>query len=93
MTNYTNASERERLEKLGIQATYPSNKFPDFAVIIQPVLQKLLMFLTAGDQPRIWRVNYGKTVLWNAYDPVSDCRVEGISESELRSWLEKRYTR
>ena len=93
MTNYTNASDRERLEQLWIQATDPSKNFPNFAVIIQPVLQKLLMFLTAGDQPRIWRVYHGKTQLWNAYDPISDCRVEGLSESELRSWLEERYTR
>lgn len=93
MTNYTNASDRERLEKLWIQSTKSSNKLPDFSVIVLQILQNLLMFLTAGDQPRIWRVSNGKTFLWNAYDPVSDCRVEGLSESELQLWLEERYTR
>ncbi len=87
MTYYTNASERELLEKIWQQDKQSLN----FTQVLRQVFQRLFTVLTAGDQPRVWQVSDGKNRLWNAYDPVTDCQIEGVSEAELRVWLEERY--
>jgi hypothetical protein len=38
----------------------------------------------------VWRTRDGNgEILWNAYDPISDRKIRGVSEELLRSWIER----
>lgn len=93
MVNFTTASPRDRLEKQWIKQTQKYSFFEKIFGQVHAILQPFIQNLIAGDQPRVWQVRQSGKLYWNAYDPVSQCRVEGLSESEMRAWLEHRYNR
>jgi hypothetical protein len=93
MVNFTTASQRHQLEQ---QWSQPTKKYPFFSRIsaqFYVIFQQVIQTLIASDQPRVWQIQHHGTSYWNAYDPVSQCRVEGLSDSEMRAWLEHRYNR
>lgn len=59
---------------------------------LSKVLSRLMEFLVAGDELRIWQSSdrFGNTV-WNAYDPVTNRSTSLDSEAELRTWIEERH--
>jgi hypothetical protein len=91
MVNMTTASQRDRLEKLWVKQTKKPQLFDGIFTQFYAIFQSFIQSLTTGEQPRVWQVQQQGTKAWNAYDPVSQCRVEGLSESEMRAWLEHRY--
>ncbi len=93
MTNSTATSNREQLEKLWIQQIQKPKLADRIQSKINQIFQQLIRGLITGDQPRVWRSSQQGKNTWNAYDPVSRCQVEGLSESEMRGWLEQRYNR
>lgn len=51
-------------------------------------------FVSVSDEPRLWKtVSANGETLWNAYDPKTNHYVEGMTEQNMRIWLEERYTR
>ncbi|MEM8505300.1 MAG: hypothetical protein AAF716_19370 [Cyanobacteria bacterium P01_D01_bin.1] len=52
----------------------------------------VLSLLSVSSDPHVWATcnAAGKTV-WNAEDPISGKVILGVSETELRVWLEERY--
>jgi hypothetical protein len=91
MVNFTTASPRDRLEKQWIKQTQKHSLFDQISAQVYAILQPFIQNLTTGDKPRVWQVRQSGKLYWNAYDPVSHCRVERLSESEMRAWLEHRY--
>lgn len=53
--------------------------------------KSFLLNLKSSTEPRVWheRDREGNT-LWNAYDPVTGKSVYGITEHEMRIWIEHR---
>lgn len=91
MVNLTTNSQREQLETLWIQQTEKPQIVEGVKAKFYAIFQQFIQVLTTGDQPRVWQVSQQGTSCWNAYDPVSHCRAEGLSELEMRAWLEERY--
>ncbi|WP_404788743.1 hypothetical protein [Altericista sp. CCNU0014] len=49
-------------------------------------------YFTAGSEPYVWETtNAAGYPQWNAYDPTTRTAIEGVSEAELRIWLEERH--
>ncbi len=59
---------------------------------LNTLLQTLAYQLCGSSDPYIWSTQdaSGQTI-WNANDRASDKIIRNASETELRSWLEKRY--
>lgn len=93
MVNLTTASQRDRLEKQWTQQTQSKPLLNRISAHVYTILKPFIQHLTTGNHPRVWQVQQQGKSCWNAYDPVSQCRVEGLSESEMRAWLEHRYNR
>ncbi len=93
MVNLTNNSQRDSLEQLWIQQTKKPQIIYRIPAYVHQFFQQFILGLITADQPRVWQVIQNGTSRWNAYDPVSQCRVEGLSEPEMRAWLEERYNR
>ncbi|MEB3882578.1 hypothetical protein [Lyngbya sp. CCY1209] len=50
--------------------------------------------MTAGTEPKIWSsVSASGKVEWNVYDPFDGRSASGLTETQVRSWLEERYNR
>jgi len=50
--------------------------------------------ITAGTEPKVWSsVNESGEVEWNVYDPFGGRSASGLTETQVRSWLEERYDR
>jgi len=54
---------------------------------------KFVSFLTPPtSEPRVWCSQDDQgNCYWNAYDPLSNNSIRGVSEDNLRIWLEDRY--
>lgn len=53
---------------------------------------RLSRWMFDGDEPKVWKkINRSGVTIWHVYDPVSNMHATFDSESEIRSWLEKRY--
>jgi hypothetical protein len=54
--------------------------------------QSLSTHLNSSSDPYVWQTEAANgQIVWNAYDPVTQRRIERVSANELRAWLEKRY--
>lgn len=87
----TDLLNTEKLEFVWDQKNKPQAK-PRLLSGLSRVLERLMQFLVAGDELRIWQTTdrFGNT-LWNAYDPVRGRSASLDSEAEMRSWIEERY--
>lgn len=55
-------------------------------------LKQLVQVLSPSQEPRIQaRSSQDGQTLFDAYDPVTQQRIRGVSEADLRAWLEQRY--
>jgi len=62
--------------------THRQGKFSNFWHV---AMARLMM----PSEPQVWQsVNAAGQITWNAYDANSEKAVYGVSETELRSWLE-----
>ena len=54
---------------------------------------QLLQGLAAADEPRITQTDSTQTgePRFNAYDPITRESIRGVSEAEIRIWLEQRH--
>lgn len=51
-----------------------------------------LQFLSASSEPHVWRTrDQAGQVYWDAYDPITEERVQSLTEAEMRAWLEDRH--
>jgi hypothetical protein len=54
--------------------------------------QNVLLFLSTAPEPRVWKMcNEAGEVYWNADDPITGERVQRLTETEMRAWLEDRH--
>lgn len=61
---------------------------------IAHIWQAIAAFLSVSDDPRLWQTKSASgDILWNAYDPKTNCHAEGLTEQDMRIWLEERYAR
>jgi hypothetical protein len=91
MVNFTTASQREQLEKLWVESPKNSQRFYQIRTRFYQFFQYCFQALINGEQLQVWQVSHLGQKYWNAYDPVSGCRVNGLSEAEMRAWIEERY--
>ncbi|MGJ3248472.1 MAG: hypothetical protein ACFE0I_20615 [Elainellaceae cyanobacterium] len=54
--------------------------------------QRVAAHLSVSSEPHVWQTqnDAGQTV-WSAYDPSNGREIHGVSESEMRIWLEERH--
>ena len=92
MTNYTNCSDREKLEILFNRNDPSQVKQSKLLLILNSVWKYIVTVLTKEQELQIWQTSdrSGKT-WWHGYDPVTGSSVCKDSEAEMRIWLEKRY--
>ncbi len=90
-------AEQQQLEKLyrlphprNVSAFEPSTGLKNG---LQRLSQGLIQFLTGTQQVRIWTKEASTGKIWFAYDPKLDRSISGVSEDDLRTWLEERYQR
>ncbi len=58
------------------------------------VWQSFRNLLSVSDELRLWQtVDSSGDVLWNAYDPKTNHYVQGLTEQNMRIWIDKRYAR
>ncbi|MGB3404968.1 MAG: hypothetical protein WBA77_19950 [Microcoleaceae cyanobacterium] len=93
MVNLTTASRRKQLEKLWVKSSKNPQKFNRIRIGLHQFFQYFFQALIDGEQPRVWQVSHRGKSDWSGYDPVSGCRVSGLSEAEMQAWLEQRYNR
>jgi hypothetical protein len=49
-------------------------------------------YFTAVSEPCVWETTDAAGYpQWNAYDPTTRTAIEGVSEAEIRVWLENRH--
>ncbi len=92
MTNYTNSSNKDKLETF-LNAGKESQGFkPRFLTLINKTFQLFIESLSFSNELRIWQDydRFGKKV-WHAFDPVTGKHTSVNSEAEMRAWTEKRY--
>jgi len=80
---------RHQLEQLWQTPT--TQQSTEFSNRLQRFGQWLLQSLTDSDQVRLWTKITPTGTQWYAYDPKTQGRFAGHSESELRIWLENRH--
>ncbi len=63
------------------------------AAALRPVVKSMVTALTDSSNLRVWASKdaAGQTV-WNANDRITGRTIRDVSDSELRIWLEHRYT-
>ncbi|MGJ3245171.1 MAG: hypothetical protein ACFE0I_03750 [Elainellaceae cyanobacterium] len=77
----------------------PNSQYPAVSTILTRKLShligQLLRSLVATDEPRITQIGSTQTgePRFHAYDPITRQGIRGVSETELRIWLEQRYRR
>ncbi len=55
-------------------------------------LRTLVAQLSASNDPSVWKTRAADgQMVWNAHDRTSGRTIRGVSETELRIWLESRY--
>ena len=63
------------------------------ASFLQKLRIPLLRYFSSGEEPQIWQeVCQSGNFIWHIYDPKSDRSFTFKSESEVRIWIEKRYS-
>lgn len=92
MENCAKISDGERLERVWRRQQKYFGVSHYLTERIRKAFYWLITGLTAEDKLRVWSCSdrAGNTC-WNAYDPISDCRLEQATELELKLWLERRY--
>lgn len=92
MTNFSSYSQSQINSNSHSQEVNQTKKNNQFISNLQRLGNWLVTFLTSGNQVRIWQSSdrFGNTY-WHAYDPQANLSIKGVSEEELRVWLEKRY--
>jgi len=59
---------------------------------ISNLLRMLVSQMGGGDGPLVWQTHDAAGhAVWSAEDRVSGKSIQGVSEAELRIWLEARY--
>ncbi len=92
MTNYTNYSDRERLEKLINQNEENRVKSKPHFSLINSIWKYIVTAMANGHEPRIWKsTDRAGNTWWHGYDPITDQTVCLDSEVEMRVWIEERY--
>lgn len=92
MTNYTNSSDRERLELILNQNESEKIKKSSFFSRLNSLWQHLIAALSNGHEPQIWvSSDRAGTTWWHGYDPLTGRSVTRSSEAEMRVWVEERY--
>ncbi len=92
MANYSNCTDRERLEILFKKNVPKPAQQLRILSILNKFWEQVVTAITKGQEPQVWQSTdrTGHT-WWYAYDPTtrrSGCR---DSEAEMRIWLEERY--
>lgn len=60
---------------------------------LQNLAQTLICQLSSSSEPQVWSTqDVNGQIVWNAQDSASDRIIRNASETELRIWLEERYT-
>lgn len=92
MTNYTNCSDREKLEIIFNENDQNQVKQSKLVLILNSLWKHIVTALAKEQEPQISQSSdrSGKT-WWHGYDPVTGRSVCRDSEAEMRIWLEKRY--
>ncbi|MBE9192023.1 hypothetical protein IQ230_17025 [Gloeocapsopsis crepidinum LEGE 06123] len=59
---------------------------------MKSIWQQVVNYLNAKNELQVWQSSdrNGRT-WWNAYDPITGRKTKRDSESEMRTWIEKRY--
>jgi len=92
-TNTRLEQQRQQLETLIRQSkcetVYRPSRFQRFwSRLISTVVHRL----TAGNEPRISHKIVGEVEVWKVYDPV-DCSLHAFTdETEVRAWIDQRYS-
>jgi hypothetical protein len=56
------------------------------------VFQSVKAYLNVGSEPYVWKTTSAVgDSQWSAYDPITHTAIEGVSETEVRVWLEERH--
>jgi hypothetical protein len=92
MTNYTNCSDRERLNILLKETKQEPTKKQTLFSRLNSIWQHIVKSLIQEQELKIWQSTdrFGNTQ-WYAYDPVTDSSVTRDSEAEMRVWVEQHY--
>ncbi len=92
MANYTNCTDRERLEILFKKnAPEPANQ-PRIVSFINKFWEQVVTAIAKGQEPQVWRsTDRNGNTWWYAHDPTTGRSVCRDSEAEMRIWLEERY--
>jgi len=54
--------------------------------------QRIAAHLSVSSEPHVWQTqNDAGQMVWSAYDPSNGRAIHGVSESEMRIWLEERH--
>jgi hypothetical protein len=79
-----------RASKFGKSASNSTQK--RVSTQISNLLRMLVSQLVGGDGPLVWQTrDVAGRAVWSAEDRVSGKSIRGVSEAELRIWLEARY--
>lgn len=62
------------------------------ASVLQNLKSALLRYFASGEEPQIWQEEGKKGTIWHVYDPKRNRSFTFTSESEVRIWIEKRYS-
>jgi hypothetical protein len=90
-SNHDMELQRQRLEALIQPTAHSKSRRAAIAPTLKALGGRLVRFLTAENDLRLWqRTRQGQTV-WFAYDPLTNQKHQFLSEPDLRSWLENRY--
>ncbi|HEY9635511.1 MAG TPA: hypothetical protein V6D14_19060 [Coleofasciculaceae cyanobacterium] len=95
MTNSTNCSDKERLERIFNQPEQPEHPKaikPKLITLLNRLLQGLVESMLSSHELRIWQTDdrLGNKI-WHAYDPAIDKSISVESEAEIRAWIDNRY--
>ncbi|WP_072620359.1 hypothetical protein [Spirulina major] len=92
MTNFSLSTQQQKLEKIYGKSSIALYLATKFTQHLKTTLNWTIHHLTQANEPRIWvRQNANGVKQFNAYDPRTQKRFCGDSESDLRTWLEARY--
>lgn len=62
--------------------------------LVKTIGHHLLSYLSQGSELRVWQTTDRQgTTWWNVYDPVTQRSVRLISEAEVLTWIEQRYSK
>ena len=92
MMNYTNYSDREKLETLFKQSEAKAVEKTNLFLVINSLWEHIVLSLTKEQEPKIWQsCDRSGKLWWHGYDPVTGRSICRDSEAEMRIWIEERY--